>query len=243
MSLGYVFGDYKDERYVVGTVIYGLYEIYKTLPEYMFEIEQGKRDENGNPILEQAVLPTRVTIVPAWSNQGIDESGRPLNVPLIVVNASFSEVTPYGFGTIYKQDFIQSENSDNSVKGQDVFSGIHILQGTLMITPIAGDLNTLRSLRSKLLVILRSEQFVKYAAANGINILSNFRVENAAVEDVQEQVKYFYSVFPVEFVMDWSVGSISEDRMYSKILDAISFAEKASRGEVYVNIILRTGEA
>lgn len=179
-----------DERYVVTCVLYGIKVVYENLPVDFFKIENAN---NNQPILEDD-LATKIRFVPEWSEEIVSP-------PLVVVGATFTNSVPIGLG--FKSTVADSD--DKFAYG--VHRGTYNI-GTITVVMLAHHLNTLRSLRSKVLYILQSPQFVYLMDYLNIMFNHNYRNAGPEVETVAEpELRYFRTSVNFEFRVEWEVGA------------------------------------
>jgi hypothetical protein len=218
-----VFGQFGDERYVVGVTIEVLKYLYESLDKDFFRIET----EPGSQSYEEYESALRkVPVYPAWTKEEVTP-------PLISVNANVRTTVPFGFGSPYRK-ILEGTDSENKFLSYKV--GGHIITGRLMITVITRDYFELRSIRGKLGAMINSPFFVMYMESNGIYLKPPFEMGEGSVEEVSEQVRYYYSTFNTEFRSDWMVGDYEGEEVYGRIRDVASFMEAIENGKVKVEL-------
>jgi len=220
-----IVGQFGDERYVIGVTIMGIKHLYDSLSSDFFKLESEPGSASENEIETSLV---KVGIYPAWTKMEVTP-------PLISVNANVRNSVPFGFGNPYNKVFSDIPQTE---KHQVYTIGGHIITGNLSIALITRDFVELRSLRGKVSAILNSPFFVLYMESNGIYLKPPFNSTDGTVEDVSEQVKYFYSTYNIEYRSDWMVGDFEGEEFYKRIADVASFVKKIEDGKAQVEIDL-----
>ena len=195
-----------DERYVVGCVLEGIKVVYENLPPDFFKLYEDRDDLEGE-------LVYKIMFMPEWSEELV-------SLPIVVVGATFNNSVPIGLG--FKQTTVDI--------GNFFYHGVHrgtYNIGTITVVIAAHALNTLRSLRSKVLYILQSPQFAYFMQYMNIIFNHNYRNAGPEIETVAEpELRYFRTSVNFEFRVEWEVGAqVSvEDARY--IQEVASVLEK-----------------
>lgn len=198
-----------DERYVVACVLYGIKTVYENLPEDFFSIKVD--GSNSQPIYESDLM-TKIMFMPEWSEEIV-------SLPIVVVGATFNNSVPIGLG--FKPTVV--DRNDKFIYG--VHRGTYNI-GTITVVMAAHSLNTLRSLRSKVLYILQSPQFVYFMQYMGIMFNHNYRNAGPDIETVAEpELRYFRTSVSFEFRTEWEVGAEVKEEDAAYIQNVASVIE------------------